>query len=74
MSRNLYRHAAVAGVLAATIAMPSLALAEQKIGSTLEEIIELAKQEPTVTLATTWEGEIIDYEQSKFKVRTAVKN
>lgn len=67
MPRNLYRQAAVAGVLAATIAMPSFALAEQKIGSTLEEIIELAKQEPTVTLATTWGGEIVDYEINAFK-------
>lgn len=67
MSESLYRHMAVAGLLAAIIAMPSIAVAEQKIGTTLEEIIELAKQEPTVTLATTWEGDIIDFEKNAFK-------
>ena len=53
--------------LAATLAVPSVVLAETKIGTTLEEIIELAKNEPTVTLATTWEGEIIDYAKNGFK-------
>jgi iron(III) transport system substrate-binding protein len=58
-----------AGVIfvAATLAIPSLAAAQQKIGTTLEEIIELAKQEPPVTLATTWEGDIIEFEKNGFK-------
>jgi iron(III) transport system substrate-binding protein len=53
--------------LAVALATPSIASAQQKIGETLDEIIELARQEPTVTLATTWEGDIIEYEQQKFK-------
>lgn len=63
----LYRSAGISLCLSLMVAGPSIATAQQKIGETLEEIIELAKQEPPVTFATTWEGEIIDYEINGFK-------
>ena len=63
----LTRTAGACFAMAAMLAIPSFAQAEQKIGKTLDEIIELAKQEPTVTFATTWEGEIIDFEKKGFK-------
>jgi len=48
-----HRTGATAGIaIAAALAVSSLAHAETKIGKTLDEIIELAKQEPTVTLTT----------------------
>src|SRR5690606_18045190 len=68
MKSILHRTGATAGIaIAAALAVSSLAHAEMKIGKTLDEIIELAKQEPTVTFATTWEGDIIDFEKNGFK-------
>jgi len=58
---------AAAGVALAACAVASGAHAETKIGSTIDEIVELAKQEPPVVIATTWEGEIIDAAKKGFK-------
>jgi iron(III) transport system substrate-binding protein len=63
----LTRTAGACFALTALLAIPTFAQAEQKIGKTLEEMIELAKQEPVVTFATTWEGEIIEFEKKGFK-------
>jgi len=68
MNGFFYRKRVPAGLLlAASLVLPSTSFAEQKIGKTLDEIIELAKSEPPLTFATTWEGEIIDYEKKGFK-------
>jgi iron(III) transport system substrate-binding protein len=63
----LTRTAGACFALTALLAIPTFAQAEQKIGKTLDEMIELAKQEPVVTFATTWEGEIIEFEKKGFK-------
>ncbi len=73
MTRHwLYQSAGIALSMSLMVAGPSVSSAQQKIGETLDEIIELAKQEPMVTLATTWEGPIIEYEQKAFKEKYGI--
>jgi iron(III) transport system substrate-binding protein len=53
--------------LVAAFSVHAVAQAEPKVGRTLAEIVDLAKKEPTVQLATSWDGEIIDYAVKGFK-------
>ena len=53
--------------LTATLGFYSVAQAEVVIGKTLDEIIELAKKEPPVQFATSWEGPIIEYAKNGFR-------